>query len=196
MNLKRIIIIGVAIFALAFVARWIIQQRVSRAVLGTDMVYTIEPDGGAIAEQFNKVHFTTRDAERNFADLEQRSASLRTSASEKSTRDVLKTLSDRAGRTMTASDFSARLERTAEYGAEVVSFHWSAFAVLKGDSWQIDYSFADKITMNDHSALIILLPPGAQLLSADPAPTEQKDLRLTWCGPGSIPWPRVEYRLP
>ncbi len=194
--MKKFIIFVIIFLSIGIGYRWYVQQKSAEATLGTDMTYTLATNGDALVEQANKVYFTTPDAEANFRNLEQRGAPLRTDATAKTMSDVLKNLSDQAGRPMTATDFAARLDRTGEYGAQVVAFRWTGFAAQSGDTWLIDYSFADKIVLNEHSNLIIVLPDGAKLLSADPAPMEQQGARLLWRGPGTLPWPRVEYRLP
>lgn len=195
--MKKVIILAFIFVAVGLAFRWYVQQQASQAILGIDLTYILQPNGDAFVEQASKVYFTSPETEGRFADLEKRGASaLRTDATARSMSNLLKNLSDKTGRTMMAKDFSARLERTTDYGAQVISFRWTAFAAYKDGIWLVDYSFADKIVMNEHSALIVVLPAEAELIVANPPPSERQGSRLIWHGPVTMPWPRIEYRLP
>lgn len=172
-----------------------LRGKMSAARLGSDVTYSLDAQGNAAVEMVNKSFFTDADTEKNFDGMVARLGQPDTEAFRKGVEDSLKNLSDQTGRQFAVSDFEASFERKPDYGAQLYRFRWSGFAEKRDATWVVDFKAANAVKLNKDSTLAIVLPTGATLVKADPAPTGGDGVgKLVWTGNGEMPWPYVEYR--
>ena len=189
----RVLFVVLGIFVvLGAISAFQFRERMSAARLGSDVSYTVDAEGTAQVKMANKSYFVDAETEKNFDESVERRGSPDSQAFQQGVEDSLKNVS--AGREMAVSDFSASFERTKEYGAQVYRFRWSGFAQKVDGAWVIDFSNAKPMKFTKDSSFVIVLPAGATLVNAEPAPTTREDNRLVWTTAGEMSWPRVEYR--
>lgn len=170
------------------------RGKMSSARLGSDVTYTLDSRGNAAVEMVNKSFFTDGSTEKNFDEMAARLGQPDVAAYRKGVEESLKNISDKAGRQFTVSDFEGSFERRPEYGAQVFRFRWTGFAEQRGADWVVDFKTAKAMKLTKDSSLVIVLPTGASLVKAEPAPTGGDARRLVWTGNGEMPWPYVEYK--
>ncbi len=171
------------------------RGRMSGARLGSDVTYTLDAQGNAAVEMANKSFFIDADTEKNFDGMVARLGQPDTEAYRKGVEDSLKKLSEKTGRQFAVSDFEASFDRHPDYGAQLYRFRWAGFAEQRNGVWVVDFKAANAVKLNKDSTLAIVLPTGATLVKADPAPTGGDGVgKLVWTGNGEMPWPYVEYR--
>lgn len=170
------------------------RNKMSAARLGSDVTYSLDAQGNAAVEMVNKSYFTDADVQKNFDNMVARIGQPDIEAFRKGVEDSLKNVSDKTGRQFSVSDFEGSFQRQADYGGQAYRFRWSGFAEQRDGSWVVDFKAANVVKLNKDSSLTVVLPPGAVLVKADPAPTGGNGTRLVWTGTGEMPWPYIEYR--
>lgn len=171
------------------------RGEMSGARLGSDAIYTLDSQGNASVEMVNKTYYTDPNTKKNFDDMVARLGKPDTQAFQKGVEDSLKNVSDRTGRQIVVSGFEGSFEQHPDYGAQLYRFSWASFAQQSNGMWVVDFRAANGMKLTKDSSLTIVLPPGATLVKADPAPTAgDAGGKLTWTGPSELPWPYVEYR--
>ncbi len=187
-------IIGVLV-VFGFFSAWEFRGKMSGARLGSDVAYSLDAQGNAAVEMSNKSFFTDADVEKNFDAMAARLGRPDTEAYRKGVENSLKSLSERTGRQYTVSDFEGSFDRHPDYGAQLYRFRWAGFAEQRGGVWVVDFKAANVVKLNKDSSLTVVLPPGASLVKAEPAPTGgDGSTKLVWTGTGEMPWPYIEYR--
>ena len=102
----------------------------------------------------------------------------------------LTNLKDQTGRTnMSVSGFEASFDLQPEYGGRVYRFQWENFAEQRDGKWVIDFQGAKGIKLTKDSALTVVIPPGASLLTADPAPAASREASWSGTDRGRYPGP-------
>ncbi|MHB0871027.1 MAG: DUF4897 domain-containing protein [Chloroflexota bacterium] len=174
---------------------WEFRGKMSDARLGSDVTYTIDAQGNAAVEMVNKSFFMDESTEKNFDGMVARLGKPDGEAYRKGVEESLKKLSEKTGRQFVVSDFEASFERHADYGAQVYRFRWSGFAEQRNGAWVVDFKAASAVKLNKDSSLAVVLPQGAAMVRAEPAPTGGDGAaKMVWTGTGEIPWPFIEYR--
>lgn len=173
-----------------------LRSKMSAARLGTDVVYILDEQGNAAVEVVDKTYFVDGDTAKNFDGLVARVGRPDHEPFRKGIEDSLKVLEERTGRSgMAVSDFEARFERQAAYGAKVYGFRWIGFAQKRDDRWVVDFRKANPTRMTKDSSLTVALPVGMSPLATEPSPVGGFAAgRLVWSGAGEMPWPYIEYR--
>lgn len=194
--MARVLLVGLLFFVVVGgLAVYQVRTRMSAARLGTDVTYTLDGQGNALVEIVEKTYFVDEETQRNFDGLVAKTGKPDAERFGKGIENSIKSLAEMTGRGgMAASDFEARFDRQAEYGARVYRFRWMGFAEERNGTWVVDFRAADAVKLTRDSSLSIVLPPGAVVAKAEPGPTARDGRRLVWTGAGEVPWPYVEYR--
>ena len=194
--MARLLLVGLLFFVVVGgLAVYQVRARMTAARLGTDVTYTLDGQGHALVEIVEKTYFVDEETQRNFDGLVAKMGRPDVERFGKGIESSIKSLAERTGRVgMAVSDFEARFDRRAEYGARVYRFRWMRFAEERDGAWVVDFRAADAVKLTRDSSLSIVLPPGAVVATADPRPTAREGGRLVWIGAGEMPWPYVEYR--
>jgi hypothetical protein len=172
-----------------------LRNRMSSSRLGSDVVYTLDAQGNAAVEMKNKSYFVDTATAENFDAMAARLGRPDAEVFRKSVEESTNSLAGKAGRPMMVSDFEAGFQRAPEYGAQVYKFKWTGFAEKRDGIWAVDFKAAGAVKLTADSSLAIVLPPGATLIKAEPAPKAGDGARtLVWTGAGEIPWPYIEYK--
>lgn len=197
-NWKRILIISAVGLVIALGFRFYLQYQTSQVPRGSAAVYTIDANGDARVELTDRIYFSRPDIEQNFDSYLERISgrSVDVEVLAKTMREKVDSLSQNLGRQMAVGDFSAKVVKEADFGGRQNEFRWRSFASLEDATWKIAFPQTETVMMNDRSSLSLVLPPGAQVLAAEPGPDTTENGVLTWRGPREIPWPIVSYRLP
>ncbi len=173
-----------------------VRERMSGARLGSDVTYTIDAKGDAGVEMANKSYFVDAETEKNFDAMAARIGTPDVEPYRKGVENSLKNITDKTGRVFVVDDFEGRFDRHPDYGAQLFRFRWFGFAEKRDSVWVVDFRAANSIKLTKDSSLTVVLPPGATLVKADPAPTTEDGTgKLVWEGPGEMPWPHIEYGL-
>ncbi|HZK67134.1 MAG TPA: DUF4897 domain-containing protein [Chloroflexota bacterium] len=172
-----------------------VRDRMSNARLGSDVTYTLDQNGTASARMVEKTYFIDDETRKNFEALVARIGNPDAESFGKGMEQPLTNLKDQTGRTnMAMSGFQAEFQKTEGYGARVYRFKWEGFAEQRDGRWVIDFRAANSIKLTKDSSLTVVIPPGASLLTADPAPAAVQGGKVVWSGSGEMPWPYIEYR--
>lgn len=172
-----------------------VRTRMAAARLGSDITYAIDERGDATVRMLEKTYFVDAETERNFDGMVARAGEPDAEKFGVGIQESVKGLGETIGRPgMDVSGFRASFRRMPDYGAREYSFRWTGFAERREQSWVVDFRAAEKIKLTKDSSLVVVLPPGAGLVSVDPLPKQTDARTLIWSGPLEIPWPYIEYR--
>lgn len=192
---KILIALILLFLVLGTLAAFDLRDRMAASRLGSDVVYTLDAQGNAAVEMTNKSYFVDVATKENFDTMAARLGRPDPEAFRKSVEESTNNLAGMTGRPMAVSDVESSYLRTSDYGAQVYRFLWMGFAEQRDGVWVVDFKTAGAVKLTADSSLAVVLPPGATLLKAEPAPTSgSSDRKLVWAGAGEIPWPYIEYK--
>jgi len=193
--LRRWVFLLILLLIPGFFLIWHLRSKADQGVYGTDMIYVLDEEGNARVTMVDKVYFTTPAVEKNFEETLSRPVAVQDL--ELRIKEMVQKLAREAGVSDWAVDgFSGYRKKEVGFGGRYVSFTWKNFARRQGNQLVVDFRFAQKIRMNEHSSLVIVPPAGLKIIRLEPVADSKGQDRLVWQGPKEIAWPYLVLARP